>query len=181
MVPPPVITIGHLAFCNRETTSLINSGSGNGRRTCQTRFSKNSAGHSKASAWTSSGRLIVAAPVSAGSVIMRNASGKLASNCSGREIRSKNRETGRKASRALTERERSDPLHLQPHDSSTFSHHHTHLLPILLSSFHILSTSPPFRPPLRVVVGAKKVDFFLLFKKKKIRSKTTLYTSPTFC
>ena len=87
-----------------RTASATSAAWGCGRRTRQTRRSKNRSGQSKASDWTSSGREIVTAPVSAGSVSTRNASGRDARSCSGREMRSKNRETGRKASFALASR-----------------------------------------------------------------------------
>ena len=59
----------------RRTASAMSAASGSGRRTRQTRRSKNRSGQSNASAWTSSGSEIVTAPVSTGSVRTRNASG----------------------------------------------------------------------------------------------------------
>ena len=50
----------------------------------------------------SCGKAIVTAPVSAGSVSTRMASGNAVRSCSGREIRSKKRLTGRKQSFTLT-------------------------------------------------------------------------------
>ncbi len=76
--------------------------SGNGRATCQTRFSNNDPGQSWASACTSCGKHNVTAPVSAGSVRTRIADISAAGNCSGRQIRSKYRDTGRKASLTVT-------------------------------------------------------------------------------
>ena len=61
------------------------------RRIGQIRGSKKVAGKSNASVWTSWGRAMVTAPVSAGSVRTRIASGSAVSSCSGRMIRSKKR------------------------------------------------------------------------------------------
>ena len=74
------------------------AGSGTGRGTCQTRGANSSPGQSKASVCTSCGRAIVTAPVSAGSVSTRMAASSADGSCSGRQTRSKNRETGRNAS-----------------------------------------------------------------------------------
>ena len=75
--------------------------SGTGRGTGQVRSARNSSGQSNASAWTSCGNARVAAPVSAGFVSTRIAASEAGITCSGREIRSKYRETGRNES--LTE------------------------------------------------------------------------------
>lgn len=69
---------------------------------CQVRGANSSTGQSYASAWTSCGSEIVAAPVSAGSVSTRIAPSSAAGSCSGRLTRSKNRDSGRKASLTLT-------------------------------------------------------------------------------
>jgi hypothetical protein len=57
-----------------------------------------SSGQSYASACTSWGSATVTAPVSAGSVSTRIAPSSACGNCSGRHTRSKNRDSGRKAS-----------------------------------------------------------------------------------
>jgi hypothetical protein len=69
-------------------------GIGDRRRITQSRSAKNSAGKSKAWLWTSWGSDSTTAPVSTGSVSTRIACGSAVSSCSGRLIRSKNRETG---------------------------------------------------------------------------------------
>src|SRR5207302_904750 len=63
-----------------------------------TRRSNSASGYGKASAWTSCGRASVTAPVSAGDVRTRIASGSAAMICSGRLIRSQYRDTGLKQS-----------------------------------------------------------------------------------
>jgi hypothetical protein len=80
----------------------MRSSSGRGRSIVQTCSSKKLAGYSKACAWTSCGNEIVTAPVSAGLVRTRIASGSAVRSCSGRLMRSKNRLTGRKQSLTLT-------------------------------------------------------------------------------
>ncbi len=80
MVPPPVMIRGDFARIISRTTSATTDGSGTGRRTRQTRRSKNRSGQSNASPWTSSGSDTVTAPVSTGSVSTRKASGRLAIN-----------------------------------------------------------------------------------------------------
>ncbi len=74
------------------------SGSAIGRRITQSRSAKNSAGKSNAWDWTSWGSDSTTAPVSTGSVSTRIACGSAVSSCSGRLIRSKNRDIGRNAS-----------------------------------------------------------------------------------
>lgn len=69
---------------------------------CQTRRRKNSTGQSYASACTSCGRHSVTAPVSTGSVSTRIAASAAGISCSGRMIRSKYLDTGRKASLTVT-------------------------------------------------------------------------------
>ena len=76
--------------------------SGRGRRICHSRSAKNSSGTSSTSACTSSGKQIVTAPVSTGSVSTRIACNIAEKICSGRVMRSKYRESGLNAS--LTER-----------------------------------------------------------------------------
>jgi hypothetical protein len=78
--------------------------SGTGRGICQTRPANSSAGQSQASAWTSAGSASVTAPVCAGSVRTRVAASSAEGSCSGRQIRSKNTETGRNASLTDTSR-----------------------------------------------------------------------------
>ena len=95
---------GRFEAAMRRVASARSAASGRGRRTRQTRGSKNRVGQSHASDWTSSGSEIVTAPVSTGSVSTRNASGSEPRSCSGREMRSKKRETGRNASFALASR-----------------------------------------------------------------------------
>ena len=95
---------GRSAAAMIAAASDMSAVSGRGRRTRQTRGSKKREGQSHASDWTSSGSEIVTAPVSTGSVNTRKASGSDPSSCSGREIRSKKRETGRNASFALASR-----------------------------------------------------------------------------
>ncbi len=67
-----------------------------------TRGARNSSGQSWASACTSWGSASVTAPVSTGSVSVRTAARAAPISCSGRLIRSKYRETGRKTSLTLT-------------------------------------------------------------------------------
>jgi hypothetical protein len=69
---------------------------------CQTRLANSSSGQSNASACTSWGSAIVAAPVSAWSVSTRIAPSSACGRISGRQTRSKNRLSGRKASLACT-------------------------------------------------------------------------------
>ncbi len=72
--------------------------SGTGRAMRQVRSRNSSTGNSHASACRSSGRQIVAAPVSAGSVSTRIAPSRADGSCSGRHTRSKNFDSGRNAS-----------------------------------------------------------------------------------
>ena len=65
---------------------------------CQTRLANSSSGQSWASACTSCGRAMVTAPASVGSVSTRMAPSSAAGSCSGRHTRSKNLDSGRKAS-----------------------------------------------------------------------------------
>ena len=74
------------------------SASGRGLGIVHTRGSNSASGYGKASAWTSCGRASVTAPVSAGDVRTRIASGSAAMICSGRLIRSQYRDTGLKQS-----------------------------------------------------------------------------------
>src|SRR5215218_5424907 len=76
--------------------------SGSGGGTCQTRFFNKSVGQSYASACTSCGKHSVTAPVSAGSVNTHIAESKADGSCSGRQMRSKYLDTGRKASFTVT-------------------------------------------------------------------------------
>ena len=69
---------------------------------CQTRLSNSATGQSYASACTSCGKHRVTAPVSAGSVSTRIAASRAAGSCSGRQIRSKYRDTGRNTSLTVT-------------------------------------------------------------------------------
>ena len=89
-----------------STARLRADGSGWGRGMNQTRSVKSSSGQSWASACTSCGSARVTAPVSAGSVRTRIAASSAAGSCSGRLIRSQNRETGLKVSLTLTSYER---------------------------------------------------------------------------
>ena len=95
---------GRLAALMRATARSRAAGSGTGRRTCHTRLRNSSTGQSKTSAWTSWGMAMVTAPVSAGSVSTRMAFSSEGMSCSGRLMRSKKRETGRKASLTETSR-----------------------------------------------------------------------------
>ena len=92
---------GALADATTRATSASTEASARGRRMCHSRSAKNSSGTSMISACTSSGRQIVTAPVSTGSVSTRIAPKSAEKTCSGRCTRSKKRERGLKAS--LTE------------------------------------------------------------------------------
>lgn len=87
-------------FACRIAATARSSGpvSGSGRRMCHSRGCRNATGTSSCSACTSSGRAIVTAPVSAGSVRTRIAWSAIEKSCSGRTTRSKKRESGRNAS-----------------------------------------------------------------------------------
>ena len=86
--------------------SCTSSGSGAGRGTRQTRRANSSAGQSNASVAVSCGSASVTAPVAAGSVSTRMACSKAVGSCSGRQIRSKYTETGRKQSFTETSADR---------------------------------------------------------------------------
>jgi hypothetical protein len=101
MTPPPATISGRRAARSTAAARATAAGSGTGRGTGQVRGASSSAGQSNASAWTSCGRQIVAAPVAAGSVSVRMAPSSASGSCSGRLTRSKNADTGRNAS--LTE------------------------------------------------------------------------------
>ncbi len=102
MTPPPATISGRRADRISATARPSAAGSGSGRGTGQTRSRNSSAGQSCASAWTSWGKASVTAPVSAGSVSTRMAASIAEGSCSGRQMRSKNRDTGRKVSLTLT-------------------------------------------------------------------------------
>jgi hypothetical protein len=85
-----------------STARASAAASGSGRPTCQVRSANSSTGQSKASACTSCGKHSVTAPVSAGSVSTRIADNRAPGSCSGRQMRSKYRDTGRKASFTVT-------------------------------------------------------------------------------
>ncbi len=76
----------------------ITDRSGSGQATCQVRSANSDSGQSNASACTSCGNAMVAAPVSTGSVSTRIAPSSAAGSCSGRHTRSKNRDSGLNAS-----------------------------------------------------------------------------------
>ena len=101
-MPPPATISGLRADRSTATARASAAGSGTGRGMCQTRLANSSSGQSNASAWTSWGRATVTAPVSAWSVSTRMAASSAAGSISGRHTRSKNRESGRKASLAWT-------------------------------------------------------------------------------
>ena len=82
----------------RAAARRRSSASGRGLGIVHTRGSNSASGYGKASAWTSCGRASVTAPVSAGDVRTRIASGSAATICSGRLIRSQYRDTGLKQS-----------------------------------------------------------------------------------
>ena len=103
-MPPPEMISGRLAARILATARSRAAFSTAGRRTCHTRLRKNSSGQSKASACTSWGMAMVTAPVSAGSVSTRMALSRDGISCSGRLMRSKKRETGRKQSLTVTSR-----------------------------------------------------------------------------
>ena len=100
------MTSGRRAERSTSTARPSAAGSGTGRGTNQVRSVKNSCGQSWASACTSCGRARVTAPVSAGSVSTRIAASSADGSCSGRLIRSQNRDTGLNASLTLTSYER---------------------------------------------------------------------------
>ena len=100
------MTSGLRAFASTSTARLSAEGSGRGRGTYQVRSVKRSSGQSWASACTSCGSARVTAPVSAGSVSTRIAASSADGSCSGRLIRSQNRDTGLNASFTLTSYER---------------------------------------------------------------------------
>jgi hypothetical protein len=89
---------GRSASASSRAAASTSSASGAGRRMVQSRSAKNSAGQSYACDWMSCGSEITTAPVSTGSVSTRIAVGSAVSNCSGRVMRSKNRDTGRNTS-----------------------------------------------------------------------------------
>ncbi len=80
----------------------ITDRSGSGRATCQVRSANSDSGQSNASACTSCGSAMVAAPVSTGSVSTRIAPISADGSCSGRHTRSKNRDSGLNASLTVT-------------------------------------------------------------------------------
>ena len=82
--------------------SATSTASGSGRATRHVRGAKSSSGQSCASACTSCGSEIVTAPVSTGSVSTRIAPSSADGSCSGRLTRSKNFDSGRKASLTVT-------------------------------------------------------------------------------
>ena len=88
MTPPPATISGRCAALISSAARSIASGAGGWRYTVQVRGSRNAAGTSNASAWTSSGSASVTAPVSAGSVSTRSASSAAGISCSGRSTRS---------------------------------------------------------------------------------------------
>ena len=102
--PPPATTSGRFADLMTSTARASAAASGAGRPMCQTRGRNSATGQSNASACTSCGRQIVTAPVSAGSVSTRIAPSNDGMSCSGRLIRSKKRDTGRKTSLTDTSR-----------------------------------------------------------------------------
>ena len=97
-MPPPATMKGCLDLAIALAAILERPISGRGLRICHSRSAKNSSGTSIVSAWTSSGRQIVTAPVSAGSVNTRIAPRSELKSCSGRLMRSKNLESGLNAS-----------------------------------------------------------------------------------
>ncbi len=99
--PPPATISGRRAPRIRAAAPATAPASGTGRRTVQTRSRNISSGKSYASACTSCGSASVTAPVSTGSVSTRIAWRSEGMSISGRQIRSKKRETGRSVS--LTE------------------------------------------------------------------------------
>ncbi len=101
MTPPPATMSGRCADRITSAARATAAGSGGVRGTCQTRSRNSSAGQSYASACTSCGSARVTAPVSAGSVSTRIAASSADGSCSGRQMRSKNRDTGRNASLTL--------------------------------------------------------------------------------
>ena len=101
MTPPPATMSGRRAeriTCAARATAAW---SGGVRGTGQIRSRNSSSGQSCASACTSCGSARVTAPVSAGSVSTRMAASSAEGSCSGRQMRSKNRDTGRNASLTL--------------------------------------------------------------------------------
>ena len=102
MTPPPAMISGRRADLMTSAARSIATGSGTGRATCQTRLANRASGKSYASACTSCGRQSVTAPVSTGSVSTRIAASSDDASCSGRQIRSKNFDSGRNASLTLT-------------------------------------------------------------------------------
>ena len=100
------MTSGLRALRSTSTARPSAAGSGRGRGTNQVRSVKRSSGQSWASACTSCGSARVTAPVSAGSVSTRIAASSADGSCSGRLIRSQNRDTGLNASFTLTSYER---------------------------------------------------------------------------
>ncbi len=96
------MTSGLRADRSTATARSSAAGSGSGRGTYQVRSVKSSSGQSWASACTSCGSASVTAPVSAGSVSTRIAASSADGSCSGRLIRSQNRDTGLNASLTLT-------------------------------------------------------------------------------
>ena len=109
-VPEPAALDRALAVIRPARRPLIIAGGGVGyadattelrafaEATGQTRGANSPAGQSCASACTSCGRARVTAPVCAGSVSTRIAASSEAGSCSGRQIRSKKTDTGRKQS-----------------------------------------------------------------------------------
>ena len=93
---------GLVAAASRASTAATSSRSGCGRRMTQSRPAKNPAGKSQACDWMSCGSESTTAPASTGSVSTRMAAGSAVSSCSGRVMRSKNRQTGRNASLTVT-------------------------------------------------------------------------------
>ena len=102
MTPPPATISGRFADRITSAAEAITDRSGSGRATCQVRSAKSDSGQSNASACTSCGRAIVAAPVSTGSVSTLIAPSRAAGNCSGRQTRSKKRDSGLNASLTVT-------------------------------------------------------------------------------
>jgi hypothetical protein len=89
---------------SRAAASASACGSGRGRPIRHTRVANSSSGQSAASTAVSCGSASVTAPVSAGSVSTRMAASSAAGSCSGRQIRSKQRDTGRRQSLTETSR-----------------------------------------------------------------------------
>ena len=85
-----------------RAASAMRSAAGGVRSIRHVRSSNRCDGKCQACACTSCGSEIVTVPVSAGSVRTRIASGSAVRSCSGREMRSKKRLSGRKQSLTLT-------------------------------------------------------------------------------